>query len=97
MRTRFWRQRTNIISATLTLIASLLLTGCFGNDEEEEAPDFTDQEPIGKCLACGGNIYEHGMNYLCEKTFLSAIWMSFSYKNASPKKSGKIHLSRPHT
>ena len=35
MRTRFWRQRTNIISATLTLIASLLLTGCFGNDEED--------------------------------------------------------------
>jgi protein SCO1 len=25
----------NIISATLTLIASLLLTGCFGNDEED--------------------------------------------------------------
>ena len=40
----------------------------FGNDEEEEAPDFTDQEPIGKCLACGGNVYEHGMNYMCEKT-----------------------------
>ena len=35
MRTRFWRQRTNIISATLTLIAALLLTGCFGNDEED--------------------------------------------------------------
>ena len=35
MRTRFWRQRTKIISATLTLIASLLLTGCFGNDEED--------------------------------------------------------------
>ncbi|EHJ03539.1 electron transport protein SCO1/SenC, partial [Marinobacter manganoxydans MnI7-9] len=35
MRTRFWRQRTNIISATLTLIASLLLTGCLGNDEED--------------------------------------------------------------
>ena len=35
MRTRFWRQRTNIISATLTLIASLLLTGCFANDEED--------------------------------------------------------------
>ncbi|HAC27726.1 MAG TPA: cytochrome c oxidase assembly protein, partial [Marinobacter hydrocarbonoclasticus] len=35
MRTRFWRQRTKIISATLTLIASLLLTGCLGNDEED--------------------------------------------------------------
>ena len=35
MRTRFWRQRSKIISATLTLIASLLLTGCLGNDEED--------------------------------------------------------------
>lgn len=40
----------------------------FGNDEEEEAPDFTGQEPIGKCLACGGGVYEHGMHYVCEKT-----------------------------
>ena len=40
----------------------------FGNDEEEEAPDFTGQEPIGKCLACGSSVYEHGMHYVCEKT-----------------------------
>jgi len=40
----------------------------FGNDEEEETPDFTEQESIGKCLACGGNVYEHGMHYVCEKT-----------------------------
>ena len=40
----------------------------FGNDEEEEAPDFTGHEPIGKCLACGNNVFEHGMHYVCEKT-----------------------------
>ena len=40
----------------------------FGNDEEEEALDFTGQEPIGKCLACGSSVYEHGMHYVCEKT-----------------------------
>jgi DNA topoisomerase-3 len=40
----------------------------FGNDEEEEAPDFSGQEPLGKCLACGANVYEHGMRYVCEKT-----------------------------
>jgi len=40
----------------------------FGEDEEEEAPDFTEQKSIGKCLACGGNVFEHGMHYLCEKT-----------------------------
>ena len=40
----------------------------FGNDEEEEAPDFSDQEPVGKCLACGSNVFEHGMRFVCEKT-----------------------------
>ncbi|MEO9587594.1 MULTISPECIES: hypothetical protein [Marinobacter] len=35
MRTRFWRQRTRIIPATLTLIAVLLLTGCLSNDAED--------------------------------------------------------------
>jgi DNA topoisomerase-3 len=40
----------------------------FGNDEEEETPDFSGQEPIGKCLACGANVFEHGMRFVCEKT-----------------------------
>ena len=40
----------------------------FGNDEEEEAPDFSDQEPVGKCLACDSNVFEHGMRFVCEKT-----------------------------
>jgi len=42
----------------------------FGNDaEEDEAPpDFSGQEPIGKCLACGAGVYEHSMQYVCEKT-----------------------------
>ena len=41
----------------------------FGNDEEEEeAPDFSGHEPVGKCLACGAKVFEHGMRYVCEKT-----------------------------
>ena len=41
----------------------------FGNDEEdEEPPDFSGQEPVGKCLACAASVFEHGMRYVCEKT-----------------------------
>lgn len=44
----------------------------FGQDGNGEngaaAPvDFTGQEPIGKCPKCGSNVYEHGMQYVCEK------------------------------
>jgi DNA topoisomerase III len=43
----------------------------FGNDKkengEDSAPvDFTGKEPLGKCPKCGGNVYDAGMNYLCE-------------------------------
>ena len=40
----------------------------FGNDEEEEVPDFSGQESVGKCLACEANVFEHGMRFVCEKT-----------------------------
>ena len=44
----------------------------FGNDQnkdgEASAPvDFTGKEPLGKCPSCGGNVYDAGMNYVCEK------------------------------
>jgi DNA topoisomerase-3 len=44
----------------------------FGNDQnkdgEASAPvDFTGKEPLGKCPSCGGNVYDAGMNYICEK------------------------------
>jgi len=43
----------------------------FGNDQNKEgdaaAPmDFTGKEPLGKCPACGGQVYDGGMNYVCE-------------------------------
>jgi DNA topoisomerase III len=43
----------------------------FGNDKkengEDSAPvDFTGKEPIGKCPKCGGNVYDAGMNYICQ-------------------------------
>ncbi len=44
----------------------------FGNDQNKEgeanAPvDFTGKEPLGKCPQCGGNVFDAGMNYVCEK------------------------------
>ncbi|MFO1414689.1 MAG: DNA topoisomerase III [Burkholderiales bacterium] len=43
----------------------------FGNadgDEDGEAPDFSQATPLGACPKCGGNVYEHGMAYVCEKS-----------------------------
>jgi len=34
--------------------------------EGEEAPDFSSQEPLGKCPKDGGRVFEHGMAYTCE-------------------------------
>jgi DNA topoisomerase-3 len=45
----------------------------FGNDRKNEngevaAPvDFTGKEPLGKCPKCGAQVFDAGMNYLCEK------------------------------
>ena len=39
-----------------------------GKDGEAAAPvDFTGKEPLGKCPKCGANIFDAGMNYVCEK------------------------------
>jgi DNA topoisomerase-3 len=33
----------------------------------EAAPDFSGQQPLGKCPQCGGGVFDAGMNYVCEK------------------------------
>jgi DNA topoisomerase-3 len=63
----------------------------FGNDQnkdgEANAPvDFTGKEPLGKCPACGGNVYDAGMNYVCEKQAAPEKTCSF--------RSGKIILQQ---
>ncbi|MDW8308631.1 MAG: DNA topoisomerase 3 [Verrucomicrobiales bacterium] len=42
----------------------------FGNSEGETAApvDFAGQEPLGKCPKCGARVFEHGSNYVCEKS-----------------------------
>lgn len=42
----------------------------FGDDDKKDnaAPvDFTGKEPVGKCPKCGAQVFENGMNYVCEK------------------------------
>jgi len=36
------------------------------DDEDSEAVDFSGQTPLGACPKCGGRVFEHGMNYICE-------------------------------
>lgn len=36
--------------------------------ENEEAVDFSSHTPLGACPKCGGQVFEHGMNYVCEKS-----------------------------
>ncbi|MEW5787336.1 MAG: DNA topoisomerase III [Pseudomonadota bacterium] len=36
--------------------------------EEAEAVDFSGRESLGKCPKCGGNVFEHGSAYVCERS-----------------------------
>ena len=39
-----------------------------GKDGQNAAPiDLTGKEPLGKCPKCGAQVYDGGMNYVCEK------------------------------
>ena len=67
----------------------------FGEDarkEEEsgEAVDFSGQTSLGHCPKCGGHVYEHGTNYVCEHTVGAG-------KASCDFKSGKIILQQPVT
>ncbi|MEO6203004.1 MAG: DNA topoisomerase III [Nitrospirales bacterium] len=37
------------------------------DDENSEPVDFHGQESLGSCPKCQASVYEHGMNYTCEK------------------------------
>lgn len=40
-----------------------------GQNGEGAAPvDFTGKEPLGKCPKCGSQVFDAGMNYICEKS-----------------------------
>ncbi len=76
-------------AAILKLGEDLKPTFDFGqeNGENSEPVDFSGQEPVGKCPKCGSLVYEHGMNYICEK--------STGDKRVCDFRTGKIILQQP--
>jgi DNA topoisomerase-3 len=67
----------------------------FGDDkkgeESGELIDFSGQESLGACPKCGSAVFEHGKNYLCEKSVPTLA-------QATPScdfKSGQIILQQP--
>ncbi|MDP3886681.1 DNA topoisomerase III [Hydrogenophaga sp.] len=67
----------------------------FGDDkkgeETGELVDFSGSESLGACPKCGGAVFEHGANYVCEKSVPTLA-------QATPScdfKSGKIILQQP--
>jgi len=56
-------------------------------EEGAEAPDFSDQQPLGPCPKCGNRVFEHGLSYVCEK--------SVGPEKNCDFRSGKIILQQP--
>jgi DNA topoisomerase-3 len=55
--------------------------------EPQPKPDFTGQEPLGKCPRCGGRVFETEKDYLCEQ--------SQADKKPCKFRSGKVILQQP--
>jgi DNA topoisomerase-3 len=78
-------------AAILKLTSEFKLEFDFGqngssNDKEAEAVDFSGQQPLGTCPACGASVYENGMNYTCEK--------AVSVPRTCQFRTGKVILQR---
>jgi len=65
----FCRKTGRLFNANVRLTDTLEMKFDFGKNDEAGAEeiDFSGQAAIGKCPRCGGNIYDHGMSYICEK------------------------------
>lgn len=67
----------------------------FGDDkageEDGEIIDFSTQTTLGACPKCGGNVFEHGKNYVCEKSVPTQAQPTPS----CDFKSGQIILQQP--
>ena len=58
-----------------------------GADDADEAPDFSDQQPLGACPKCSANVYELPNSYVCERAVGPDRQCDF--------RSGRMILSRP--
>ncbi|WP_345796494.1 DNA topoisomerase III [Castellaniella sp. MT123] len=75
-------------AAVLRITDEFKLEFDFGQkeDEDAEAVDFSGQTPLGACPKCGGRVFEHGMNYVCEHSVGPAKTCDF--------RSGKVILQQ---
>ncbi|HEX2648376.1 MAG TPA: DNA topoisomerase III [Burkholderiales bacterium] len=55
--------------------------------EDEPAPDFSGQTPLGECPKCAARVFEHGMAYTCEKALGAGKTCDF--------RSGRMILQQP--
>jgi DNA topoisomerase-3 len=62
-----------------------------GEDKAGDAIDFSGQQSLGHCPACGAPVYEHGGNYVCSK----AVPTAHQPRPSCAFKSGKIILQQP--
>jgi DNA topoisomerase III len=68
--TGFRSKQGRPFSAGLRLTDDLRIEFDFGQGmggTDDEAPDFSGQEPLGACPKCAGRVFEHGVAYVCEK------------------------------
>lgn len=78
-------------SAVLKLTPEHKLEFDFGqasdDGAQDEAVDFSGQQPVGPCPKCGGRVFEQPMNYLCERATGPERKCDF--------RSGKVILQQP--
>jgi len=68
--TGFRSKQGRPFSAGLRLTGDFRLEFDFGQadgGDNGEAPDFSQQQPLGACPKCGSRVFEHGVAYVCEK------------------------------
>ena len=68
--TGFRSKQGRPFSAGLRLTDDLRTEFDFGQGmggADDEAPDFSGQEPLGACPKCASRVFEHGVAYVCEK------------------------------
>ena len=86
--TGFRSKQGRPFSAGIRLNDELRLEFDFGQGADDEAPpDFSAQQPLGKCPKCGSRVFEHGVAYVCEKAIGAGRTCDF--------RSGRLILQQP--
>ena len=86
--TGFRSKQGRPFAAGIRLSDELRLEFDFGQGaSDEEAPDFSQQEPLGACPKCSARVFEHGVAYVCEKAVGAGRSCDF--------RSGRMILQQP--